>query len=314
MRSLLAPLTTEAPLQKLPETLDVYLERLTNEPAFSLAEQLIVQLASFYDAAVKQGALVEFRAQCQQHPLHEIIRQDPFTERAFSKPRGYAGDAVMLDYIYRPRPLSLSEVGKQLHSATTGVSSAKSISWRRDHLGTEIAKVIDDVPDASILSVASGHLRELDVVRELADQRDFRIDALDQDEESLKEAVCSYPDFNINPIHRSITHLFKTKEEACYDLIYSAGLFDYLSIKAGSALLQKLLELLKPDGRLIVGNYATDNFGRGYMEGMMDWCLLYRDEADLIDLINLTGNAREHRTYRDAPGNVVYLEVSQRWN
>src|SRR6185437_16071921 len=207
MRNALARHTSEGSLQSLPETLDLYLERFIRAPAFDLAEQLIVELASFYDAAMKQGALVEFRTQCQQHPLHEIVRQDPFTERAFSKPRGYAGDAVMLDYVYRPKPLSLSDVGKQLHSATTGVSSAKSISWRRDHLGTEIAKIAGDVAGARLLSVASGHLRELDVVRELAHQRDFRIDALDQDEESLKEAVCSYPDFNINPINKSIAHL-----------------------------------------------------------------------------------------------------------
>src|SRR5262249_38418269 len=30
----------------------------------------------------------------------QVLHQDPFTYRAFSKPRGYAGDAVMMDYIY----------------------------------------------------------------------------------------------------------------------------------------------------------------------------------------------------------------------
>ena len=29
-----------------------------------------------------------------------LLHQDPFTYRAFAKPRGYAGDAVMMDYIY----------------------------------------------------------------------------------------------------------------------------------------------------------------------------------------------------------------------
>jgi extracellular factor (EF) 3-hydroxypalmitic acid methyl ester biosynthesis protein len=50
------------------------------------------------------------------------------------------------------------------------------------------------------------------------------------------------------------------------------------------------------------------------MEGMMDWRLRYRDEASTVDLINMTGTRREYRIYRDAPGNVVYLEVSRRWN
>src|SRR4051812_11537217 len=42
----------------------------------------------------------EFIEQCQTHPLMKVLHQDPFTFRAFSKPRGYAGDAVMMDYIY----------------------------------------------------------------------------------------------------------------------------------------------------------------------------------------------------------------------
>src|SRR5258706_2028603 len=34
------------------------------------------------------------------HELRHAIYQDPMTMRAFEKPRGYAGDAVMMDYLY----------------------------------------------------------------------------------------------------------------------------------------------------------------------------------------------------------------------
>ena len=37
---------------------------------------------------------------CLNHPIRDLLHQDPFTYRAFAKPRGYAGDAVMMDYIY----------------------------------------------------------------------------------------------------------------------------------------------------------------------------------------------------------------------
>jgi hypothetical protein len=37
---------------------------------------------------------------CLNHPVCRLLHQDPLTYRAFSKPRGYAGDAVMMDYIY----------------------------------------------------------------------------------------------------------------------------------------------------------------------------------------------------------------------
>src|SRR5262245_3385575 len=36
---------------------------------------------------------------CLDHSIRDLLHQDPFTYRAYSKPRGYAGDAVMMDYI-----------------------------------------------------------------------------------------------------------------------------------------------------------------------------------------------------------------------
>src|SRR5688500_6773533 len=37
---------------------------------------------------------------CMRHPLRDLLFEDPFTHRAYNKPRGYAGDAVLLDLVY----------------------------------------------------------------------------------------------------------------------------------------------------------------------------------------------------------------------
>ena len=34
---------------------------------------------------------------CIAHPVREFLHQDPFTRRSFQKPRGHAGDAVLID-------------------------------------------------------------------------------------------------------------------------------------------------------------------------------------------------------------------------
>lgn len=143
---------------------------------------------------------------------------------------------------------------------TTGVSTAKSITWRRDHLSTEIAKTVGNIRNARILSVAGGHLRELDVVRRMVEQRDFEIVALDQDGEALQDAVNSNPDFNVRPLNKSISHVFKGKDGAKYDLIYSAGLFDYLPAKTASGLLDRLPAMLAPSATMLPRTMGGDTW------------------------------------------------------
>jgi extracellular factor (EF) 3-hydroxypalmitic acid methyl ester biosynthesis protein len=294
--------------------LDRYLDRLERVSCVSIVDELTRSLAHFYDIAAASDSLPEFRAECQGHPLHRLVLQDPFTERAFAKPRGYAGDAMMLDYIYRPARLSLTAIGEAFHFMTTGTSTARSIVWRRDRLGAQIGKTIRSRRHAQILSVANGHLRELDLVRKLTDKRDARIVALDQDEASLREAVNSYSDFNIRPVNGWISYLFREGEVAKYDLIYSAGLLDDLSANAASSVLKRLIRMLRPQGRLLIGNYAPENYSRGYMGGMMDWTPVCRNESDLKNLVATVSEGRGHKVYRDSPGNLVYLEVFSHGN
>src|SRR2546421_12699356 len=50
---------------------------------------------------VSESTWKQFAAhECRQHPLMQLLQQDPLTSRAFTKPRGYAGDAVMMDMMY----------------------------------------------------------------------------------------------------------------------------------------------------------------------------------------------------------------------
>ena len=51
-------------------------------------------------SAASTGEWPGLREQIQSHPVRALIHEDPMTRRSFEKPRGYAGDAVLLDYIY----------------------------------------------------------------------------------------------------------------------------------------------------------------------------------------------------------------------
>jgi len=299
----------KAPGKALGEALDGYLARLNSVACVTIVDELMRSLAEFYDAAAASDRLAEFRNHCQGHPLHRLLLDDPFTARGFFKPRDRAADAAMFDYIYRPRYQALSEIGEAVHFVTTNLGVAQSIARRRDRFAKAIAQTVRKTRKARILSVANGHLREFDTARCLIDRRDFQVVALDADDASLREAVNANPDFNIIPLQQPICHFVRQdSDDIKFDLIYSAAVFDHLPDDEASDLLDRLVERLAAGGRLIIGNFAPENYGRGYMEGMMGWSVICRRELDLERLSD-SSRLRRLRTYRDAPGNIVYLEV-----
>jgi len=58
-----------------------------------------------------------------------MIHEDPFTGRAFRKPRGYAGDAELIDLIYGPEELwakpQASPLGLNIYQYTSAAPAAE---------------------------------------------------------------------------------------------------------------------------------------------------------------------------------------------
>lgn len=294
----------------LHRTLNAAWERLLADPKPVIVEELAKELATHYDEAISNDGLDSFVRDCQAHPIQTLLLADPYIDRAFRKPRGYAGDAVMLDYIYRPRELFADVVTKAIHHATTNSPNAQSILWRRDYIASVIRDIEAKNGSAQILSVASGHMRELDVVGPLGCA--LSITAVDQDVESIAECQRSYPNYNITPECESVVKLLGKKwDNRKFDLIYSAGLFDYLNDQLAARLIGRMTAMLTNGGRLVIGNFTKDSHGRGFMAGHMDWQLTYRDPDDLVALLGAGSDSDITRAFRDAPDCVAYLEVQK---
>ena len=82
----------------------------------------------------------------------------------------------------------------------------------------------------------------------------------------------------------------KNKE---FDLIYSAGLYDYIKTnqlddsKGTVALTKNLFNLLKPGGSLIIGNFNHNNPRdlKFVMEYIYDWQIIHRNRYDMFDFV-----------------------------
>ena len=67
--------------------------------------------------------------------------------------------------------------------------------------------------------------------------------------------------------------------------MYCAGLFDYLSDKVCARLLQYFVARTNPGGKVLVTNVHSSNPQRISMEHLLEWHLIYRDEAQLESLL-----------------------------
>jgi SAM-dependent methyltransferase len=247
---------------------------------------------------------------CRQHPVFPLLLEDPYTRRALEKPRGYAGDAVMLDFIYHGPPAGLSDVGHRLCRATTRSPNALSVIWRRDLIAREIEALTRCVARARILAVACGHLRELDVLDGACLERIDELVAFDQDAASIEQVRRDDRSPRVRPVVGSVSQIIRDALELGYfDLIYAAGLYDYLNDRTAVALSRALVRLLRPGGRLLVGNFVPDNHGRGYMEAVMDWQLTCRDKREMMELAD-TLDVADQEVFSDPWRNVTYVRAT----
>jgi extracellular factor (EF) 3-hydroxypalmitic acid methyl ester biosynthesis protein len=241
-----------------------------------------------------------YAGSCLSHPLRKLLHQDPFTYRAFAKPRGYAGDAVMMDYIY-----GLGEATQAAHEATRGVRYRRHV----------IANLIDHSVERggnSVLALAAGHLREIELSNAARSGKIQNFVALDQDEASLAVIERDYAHFGVRTMSGSVRQILSGKAKpGQFDFVYAAGLFDYLNASVAAALTRRMFEMTRPGGLMLIPNFLVGVRDRGYMETFMDWHLIYRDHADMRTLAaGLPQNeVAEYRIFDDNDDAITFLLV-----
>ncbi len=248
----------------------------------------------------------DFTAHTSESGLRDILHLDPITRHSYEKPRGYPGDADLLDYLYDFDEVT-TRSKKQLSPQAAAVCEAvwnsvepESVRWRRQYL----AGAINHAANAglSVLSIACGHMRELDLLP--ATPR-VPIAALDQDPESLAVLGERHPLVGLHQASIKELLLNRTKVTSA-GLVYSAGLFDYLDDRAATRLIRTLWDLT--EHRLIVANFAPYPTNLGSIELAMDWHLIYRSEDEMRALWEaaIPGAGYDLEIFRDPVGGVVY--------
>ena len=232
---------------------------------------------------------------------HPLFLCAPFGHRTFYKPLGYAGDYEMMNMIHRNHPEGRTLYERLIHLLLVSQLPAESVRNRiahlKNHLITETARVIRSGRRARILNVGCGPARELQhFLRESEFSHHADITLLDFNHETLEYANSQLHNVkrehhrraSIGTVNMSVHQLLRRSIrqgrlglDGTFDLIYCAGLFDYLAENTCAELVHLFHESLHPGGLVLVANMVDQDDRsirqfRNFIEFTLDWQLIYR--------------------------------------
>jgi len=260
----------------------------------------------------------ELTCSAREHPLASRLREDPLTDRARARPRGYPGDAVALDFMYAGLPSAIrqttSRLGRAVFAYTAGCSAAAvAVRQRRNTLSLAIDEVASSVLGARVLAAGCGHLREARLSRAVSAGTLGELVAVDGDRENLKVVSREFgAATKVKTVFAGVADMAAGRLQlGGFDLVYSAGLYERLDDEEARAVTGALLRTLRPGGRLLISNFVDGFLAHELMQAFMDWKLACRDEAELLGLTGeVSGRARTAaRAWRDATGCLAWLEI-----
>ena len=261
--------------------------------------------------------------------LHPLVLCSPFIYRTFQKPLGYAGDYEMVSMMLRDPYEGSSMFAKILNrlflDTAPVVAHRNRIKYLKQRLHDETERMHSQGKVARIFNLGCGPAQEIQnflIDDDLCDHADFLL--LDFNDETITNTTRDLEGLRarhrrrtgIKLEKRSVHQILKESsrtgagfETGSYDLVYCAGLFDYLSDRICRRLLEVFYDLVAPGGLLIATNVDLSNPSRNWMEYVLEWHLVYRDKEQFMKIAPDKAPPGSAEVKADQTGVNIFLEV-----
>ncbi|MDP3850137.1 MAG: class I SAM-dependent methyltransferase [Luteolibacter sp.] len=293
-----------------------------------VVEEVLPSMQRFEDVSVDVGeAEVAVHKSYVRRELHPIVLCSPFLYRTYTKPLGYAGDYEMVNMMLRDPYEGSSAFAKLLNFALLNtepvVAHRNRIEFLIEKLRSECVRRAAH-GKTRIFNLACGPAMEVQrFLRECPesdlaeiDLLDFNAETLEYTRECLEEArTAGKRETELRYFQRSVHQLLRAatqggeEEFTNYDVVYCAGLFDYLSQRVCKRLVELFCTMVRPGGIIIVTNVATSNPRKAWMEYVMEWNLIYRNESEMKDLVPEGLKLKDSKVGADSTGVNLFLEL-----
>lgn len=266
--------------------------------------------------------------------LHPLVLCSPFVYRTYHKPLGYAGDYEMVNMILRDPYEGASLFAKIVNVCFLKNPPAEAhrnrIRYLTKRLEEETRRVHLTGRRAKILNLGCGPAKEIqDFMRQhdISDRAifnllDFNDETIDHASGLLREVrILHHRETELNFFKKSVHQILKEAARpgpemmpGTYDLVYCAGLFDYMSDRICKRLMNIFYDLLAPGGLLIATNVDASKPFRHSMELILEWHLICRNEAQFAALNPEKAAPGQFTVTHEPTGVNVFIEVRKPLN
>jgi extracellular factor (EF) 3-hydroxypalmitic acid methyl ester biosynthesis protein len=269
--------------------------------------------------------LLPFHRTYAKRQLHPQVLCSPFAYRTYHKPLGYAGDYETVNMILREPLEGSSMFAKTINMWLLRQPSAEAhrnrIKYLTGQLVKETHRLAHQGSIAQILSLGcgpAGEVKNFLIQEELSNNArftllDFNDETLQHTAKVLHEAKQQYRrSTEIEMVKKSVHQILKEagkQPPQKYDLIYCAGLFDYLSDRVCKRLMNILYDMLAPSGLLLATNVHASNPNRNSMDFFLEWHIVHRNHPQLAQLKPDLAPKETFREKQEFTGVNIFIEV-----
>jgi len=251
---------------------------------------------------------------------NDLFSKSYFLNRARTWPQGQQGDHKTLETVYRNVPQS-DGIGYFLDIAALNTTLAQAIRNRIKMLETILKDELSKRLRPQVLNIACGSSRELvEIAPEIIDSR-AHITCIDHDNDALSYSQnrlyytdsLRYIDFRKYNALRLFDYEIAEQDFGSQDIIYSAGLFDYLDSDFLVKIMNSLYRLLNPGGKLIAPFKDARQYRSQTYQWLADWDgFLQRAEEDFLAILSEAQiPISKIEEQRDETGAIIFYTITK---
>ncbi len=289
-----------------------------------------VRLSEAVDEAVRElpgGHRDPVAREWSRRFVDEFLLQAPGAHRARHKPFGYPGDYEVMNFIYA-RPFEGTTLfARAVELAFWHSRSAIAVRGRKDLVRRELESLLARHAGARqpvrVLSIAAGPAQELVELFENLEELPAPLEVVlfEQDKFALAHAwrrleplvAERFPGrVKLTFLHDSIKRVLRDGRLFAplgeFDLVYTAGLLDYLQQLTAVSLIRNLSGSLARGGSLLFAN-MVDHAARWYLEVPLEWQLVYRTREEMLGIARRAVPAAHARIVEETSGANPFVEL-----